>query len=250
MAGGAGLLAVMLAGCGTPSTVNPDGTAAQLVWPDPASAVFRQGSYPNVQDLRLIGPGMTRDEIYNLIGRPHFREGFRVREWNYLFHFRTPAGEQVCQYKVVFDTDRIVRSMYWQPEACAGVLDMQAPAVQRLSLSSDVLFAFDSANLTASGRERLQGLAQRFNAQPESRITVIGHTDRLGPAAYNQDLSERRAAQVRDALVSAGVAAEHIRSRGAGSSEPQAECAAQPREGLIACLAPDRRVDIEVKPGR
>src|SRR5690606_5044560 len=44
------------------------------------------GSYPNIDNLRQVGDGITRDQLYDLLGRPHFAEGFRVREWDYLFH--------------------------------------------------------------------------------------------------------------------------------------------------------------------
>jgi outer membrane protein OmpA-like peptidoglycan-associated protein len=79
------------------------------------------------------------------------------------------------------------------------------------------------------------------------RIDITGHTDRLGSSSYNQQLSLARAATVRDYLVRAGVPARSIQVRGLGETEPKAQCAQADRPALIACLAPNRRVDISVQ---
>ncbi|HWK60587.1 MAG TPA: outer membrane protein assembly factor BamE [Eoetvoesiella sp.] len=118
------LLAVALAACGNLSQVSDQGTTSEPVWPDPASASFEAGSYPKVDALRLIEPGMSKDQLYNLLGRPHFGEGLAgVREWDYLFHFRTSRGEKTCQYKILFDKDKHARSFFWKPEACVSQLN-------------------------------------------------------------------------------------------------------------------------------
>lgn len=72
-------------------------------------------------------PGLSKDDIYKILGRPHYDEGmFGVREWNYLFHFRTPGvpanpdigsgveGITTCQYKVLFDKHKYARSFHWK----------------------------------------------------------------------------------------------------------------------------------------
>ncbi|XOT98610.1 outer membrane protein assembly factor BamE, partial [Alcaligenes pakistanensis] len=76
---------------------------------------FQTGSYPNIDNLRQVREGVTRDQLYDLLGRPHFAEGFKVREWDYLFHFNTAQGIKTCQFKVLFDQDMLGRSFYWQP---------------------------------------------------------------------------------------------------------------------------------------
>lgn len=118
------LLAVTLAACGNLSHVSDRGTTKEPVWPDPANASFDTGSYPKLDTLRLIAPGMTKDQLYNLLGRPHFGEGLvGVREWDYLFHFRTPQGEKSCQYKILFDKDKRAQSFFWKPAECASQLN-------------------------------------------------------------------------------------------------------------------------------
>ena len=83
----------------------------------------------------------------------------------------------------------------------------------------------------------------------QSAIVVIGHTDRIGSEHYNQKLSEQRAHSVMKYLVARGVPAEIISARGMGKSQPVTgtKCNALRGAELKACLAPDRRVEIEVK---
>jgi OOP family OmpA-OmpF porin len=80
---------------------------------------------------------------------------------------------------------------------------------------------------------------------------VTGHTDRIGTQAYNQKLSERRAEAVNSYLVeTAGVAGNKISAKGVNGSDPvtkPGDCkGTKVTQALIACLQPDRRVDIEV----
>src|SRR5690606_6421808 len=123
---GAVLLAgLALAGCGTLSKVDDAGHTDEPVFPDldKDKPYFKTGSFPNIDNLRKVQAGVTRDQLYDLLGRPHFAEGFRVREWDYLFHFNTPEGVKHCQYKVLFDKDMTGQSFYWQPAECAQILD-------------------------------------------------------------------------------------------------------------------------------
>lgn len=116
-------------------------------------------------------------------------------------------------------------------------------------LSGDALFAFGSAELSDGGRAQLDAFVARLQAAPGGyeRIHVIGHSDRLGRAAINQAVSTRRAEAVRDYLVQAGVPAERVGAVGRGSVEPVVECQDERGQALIDCLAPNRRVDIEVE---
>lgn len=145
--------------------------------------------------------------------------------------------------------------------AAAAVAVAQAPApavprtatatVEKLNLSADSLFRFDKsglADLLPEGRARLDSMMDKLGQVYEriDSITLTGHTDRLGADAYNQTLSERRAATVRAYLVSKGATA-HIATLGKGESEQIASCnAVAPRAALIACLQPNRRVEVEI----
>ena len=78
-------------------------------------------------------------------------------------------------------------------------------------------------------------------------VLVTGHTDRLGSDAYNQKLSVKRADAVRDYLVGKGVDKAKIETLGLGEKQPVVQCEQKNRKELIACLAPNRRVEVQVK---
>lgn len=254
-----------LAGCGTSTVSNnisDDGRAGEVVFPDIAKdAWLKEGTFPNLDNLRRIAPGVTKDQLYDLVGRPHFRESlFGVREWDYIFNFRVPGGVKTCQFKVIYDTALRAQSFHWLPANCAELLKVASPTVeriaektpmpQRVELSADALFAFGRsgpADLLPQGRRELDALAAGLRgARETSRIRITGHTDRLGSASFNEELSLARATTVRDHLVQAGVPARGMQVQGKGETEPKVQCEQKKREELIACLAPNRRVEIEV----
>lgn len=126
-----------------------------------------------------------------------------------------------------------------------------APERRRVRFSAESLFAFDSATLTPDGSAALDGFAGEARNTSFELITVEGHTDRLGSEAYNQRLSEQRAQTVKAYLVDrGGLAAAKVSAVGKGESSPvtkAADCVGQQRSPrLVACLQPDRRVEIEV----
>ncbi len=112
----------------------------------------------------------------------------------------------------------------------AGVPDMKA------------YFEFDSAELTAVGRQTLEEwLAQAPVGMP---VLITGHADRLGREAYNLELSIRRAKAARDYLVAKGKDARDIRIQGLGISDPVKYCKGRNNPITRECLAPNRRVEI------
>jgi OOP family OmpA-OmpF porin len=114
-------------------------------------------------------------------------------------------------------------------------------------LASDATFAFGKANLTARTRERLEAeLRQRLASCSQLQaIKITGHTDRIGSARSNHDLSQKRAASIAAAATHAGVTVP-IEVRGVGSESPLVFCNGKiSNMKLIACLAPNRRATIE-----
>lgn len=242
--------AVFLSACGTLSQVDDAGQTDEPVFPDVDKVKFETGSFPNIDNLRLIDANMTRDQLYNLLGRPHFSEGFKVKEWDYLFHFRTDDGVKSCQYKVLFDKDYLAQSFFWKPDECAQLIDgaVQSEAVQSFTLESDIGFGFDSAVLSAAGHEAVQSIANQINAADGvEAITVVGYTDRLGPESYNLRLSQERAEAVRGALITAGLSGIIIDAYGMGSADPIVHCEQRDQNALISCLAPNRRVEVQTR---
>ena len=127
------------------------------------------------------------------------------------------------------------------------------PVIQKLTLSTDVLFDFGKAELKDSGKARLDQLAGEIKDADVDEIVAVGHADRIASEDYNQKLSEARAQAVKDYLAQRGTRANTITAEGKGESQPVTggDCQKMgPEKGsnkkLVACLAPDRRVEIEV----
>jgi len=121
-----------------------------------------------------------------------------------------------------------------------------APVMQKYTLSASELFAFNSAKL-GPNQPKLDEVATTMNANPDiSSVTIVGYTDRIGSAAYNQKLSEERANTVKSYLESKGVASARLTAVGKGEADPVVECKDEKkRAALIKCREPNRRVEIE-----
>jgi outer membrane protein OmpA-like peptidoglycan-associated protein len=91
-----------------------------------------------------------------------------------------------------------------------------------VTLPQDILFAVDSTNVSAASQNDLRTVASSLTRYPNTTVNVIGHTDSTGAAAYNQDLSQRRAQAVSSVLINAGVSPQRIRSIGRGEDQPVA----------------------------
>jgi len=125
------------------------------------------------------------------------------------------------------------------------------PAPRKVTFSADSLFDFGKADVKPAGKQELDKLAADLRGVDFDVIAVTGHTDRIGSHEYNMDLSTRRAEAVKAYLVeSAGIPAGRIAARGTDGSDPvtkPGECkGAKASKALIACLQPDRRVEVEV----
>jgi OOP family OmpA-OmpF porin len=119
------------------------------------------------------------------------------------------------------------------------------PNLETVTVSAEKLFGFDKAKLQDGAKPILDETAAKIKANPELKAVIVtGHTDRIGSAAYNQKLSEKRANIVKEYLVSQGVDAAIITSVGKGESEPVEACKGVTGKKLISCLAPNRRVVI------
>ncbi|WP_296416810.1 OmpA family protein [Pseudooctadecabacter sp.] len=111
-----------------------------------------------------------------------------------------------------------------------------------VTLPQDILFATNSDQLSGALRTDLNALARSMNDFPNTLVNVIGHADNTGSAAFNQDLSQRRAQSVASALISSGVSPNRIRSIGRGEDAPIASNLTA--EGR----AQNRRVEITITP--
>jgi len=156
------------------------------------------------------------------------------------------------------------RDAFWTPATanakCDGALVAQAPTPpappapvapaitsQKITYQADTLFDFDKAILKPAGKEKLDDLASKIQGLNLEVVVATGYTDRIGSDKYNDRLSLRRAQAVKSYLVSKGIEANRIYTEGKGKRNPvPTGCNQKNRKQLIACLAPDRRVEVEV----
>ena len=173
-----------------------------------------------------------------------------------------------------------VRTGYWSPELAADPCDatpraavppvpvakaeppppvVQAepvpvaprPVIEKVTLSSDVLFEFGKATLRDAGKQKLDELAGRISGANVEEVVATGHADRIDSEQRNQRLSEERANAVKVYLVDRGMDPQLVKTEGKGESQPVADCSKMGAERrtnkkLVECLQPDRRVEIEV----
>lgn len=138
------------------------------------------------------------------------------------------------------------------PKAAAPAKAAAAPkpAAKKVTLAADTLFDFDKAVLRPEGKAKLDQLANDIKNIKLEVIIAVGHADRIGSDKYNQKLSERRAASVKDYLVGKGLEANRVYAEGKGEKQPVTgdKCgkSVKKTKKLIECLQPDRRVEIEV----
>ncbi|MGQ9685885.1 MAG: OmpA family protein, partial [Thiobacillaceae bacterium] len=121
----------------------------------------------------------------------------------------------------------------------------------KMVLAGDALFKLNKSgirDLSKEGKQRLDEVADRIKAMGEvEQIKIVGHADATGKAEANRKLSEARARSVKAYLVAKGVKPSVIITSGMGDSQPLVQCdMQQPRDKLAECLAPNRRVEIEV----
>lgn len=128
----------------------------------------------------------------------------------------------------------------------------QTHVLEKITLSADALFDFDKATLTGYSKARLDRLTHDIK-QVKSLIEVVlvGHSDRLrtdGKHKRNQTLSDKRAKRIKQYLVSKGVPVNKITAKGVGAKEPVVQCSNKPAKSKqIACLQPNRRVEITIR---
>ena len=135
-----------------------------------------------------------------------------------------------------------------KPGAKPGAKPAAAP--KPAVLRSTVSFASNQSKLDEMAKFRLDTdiINKLGTVGAITYVNVNGHTDRLGSAQYNQKLSERRAAAVKAYLVSKGMNASQIEVYGYGKTTPVKSCPdMKDRKQLNACLAANRRVEVELQ---
>ena len=164
----------------------------------------------------------------------------------------TPAAAAADKAGCECDKDLLPKEAC-EPKGAAGAAAPAAaavkPAGEKITVAADALFDFNKAVLRPEGKAKLDELVSKAKAIKLEVILAVGHTDRIGGDAYNQKLSEKRAAAVKEYLVAKGIEANRVYTEGKGKKQPVTgdKCKGTAKtKALIDCLQPDRRVDIEV----
>jgi OOP family OmpA-OmpF porin len=120
-----------------------------------------------------------------------------------------------------------------------------APRFEKVTMSASKMFAFDSAVIRQPA-PKLDEIADVLKANPSvANVKITGYTDRIGKPAYNVKLSQRRADAVKAYLVGKGIDGSRLTTEGKGEADPIVQCSEKNQKALIACLEPNRRVEVE-----
>jgi len=163
--------------------------------------------------------------------------------------FWTPAAAANDPAGCKCDKDLLPKEVCEPPAPVAAAAPTAKPAGDKITVAADALFDFDKATLRPEGKAKLDEVVAKSKAIKLEVIIAVGHTDRFGSDAYNQKLSERRAAAVKTYLVSKGIDANRVYTEGKGKKNPVTkpdQCPGPKSKKVIECLQPDRRVDIEL----
>lgn len=177
----------------------------------------------------------------------------QLRNDNFTFGLNYYFGAPVVAQTAIPVPTRVVVKQEVKPEVkpVAAPQPVHSKAVFAADSSVDSLFDFGKAVVKPAGKAAIDKFTADLKGADFETIKVTGHTDRIGSKAFNQKLSLRRAEAVKAYMVeSAGMPADKIEATGVDGADPvtkPGECKGNKKtKKLIACLAPDRRVEVEV----
>lgn len=228
-------------------------------FPEMSHSYLKRGDFVNVANLKSLGLNQGYEQVRLLIGNPHFNEGFgSPKAFNYAFSFYTnqAAGEYVtCQYQVQFNEKHRVTGTFWKEHECEALLNPKKVepklVVRPITLGSDGLFEFGRSgmnDLQEKGRAHLLDVANQINHDFKTlkSVDITGYTDRIGSKSSNDALSLARANTVKAYFISKGVSASLIQVHGAGSTNAVVRCDGVKSAAVVACLMPNRRIELVV----
>ena len=198
-----------------------------------------------------LAQAQATDSVYLIDGRgavatSGFGLCWHTASWTPAAAAKDPAGckcdkdllpKEVCEPKAA------------APAAAAATPAAAKPVGAKITVAADALFDFNKATLRPEGMKKLDEVVAKSQSLVLEVVIAVGHADRIGSAAYNQKLSEKRAAAVKDYVVKKGIPANRVYTEGKGSKQPvtkAGQCKGPKSAKVIACLQPDRRVDIEI----
>lgn len=250
---------LMEAGPGLPAYIAATDPSARF--PNPGTAWLREGRFVSPWNIRRVAPGMSKPQLYALLGEPHFYAPLPfVQTWNYIFDFYTGQGDAFvqCQYQIRFDGRGRVRAAFWKDASCmrfvadppppppppppAPMAETVPPPAPPQRREFVVYFPFNQSAITPAAADVLHAVADYDHGVPGAHALVVGFTDTSGSAGFNLALSERRAKAVADSLVADGVSSDSLSVSWKGKTDLAVPTADGVREPL------NRRSTIAVEP--
>ena len=204
----------------------------------------------NLKPSLTLGGGVEYAILPELAFRVEYQ--YLNKAGNFSKAVRKAGGQDFTKYSPdIHSVSAGLTYRFGQGAAPAPVAEPQIET-KNFAFSSDVLFAFGKANLKPAAAQALDAMQSEINASGlgNAAIQVNGYTDRIGKEAANLKLSQRRAETVANYIVSKGAPAANVTAVGYGEANPVTgnTCdAVKGRKALIACLAPDRRVEVQVQ---
>ena len=204
----------------------------------------------NLKPSLTLGAGVEYAILPELAFRVEYQ--YLNKAGNYSKAVRKAGGQDFTKYSPdIHSVSAGLTYRFGQGAAPAPVAEPQIET-KNFAFSSDVLFAFGKANLKPAAAQALDAMQSEINASGlgNAAIQVNGYTDRIGKEEFNLKLSQRRAETVANYIVSKGAPAANVTAVGYGKANPVTgnTCdAVKGRKALIACLAPDRRVEVQVQ---
>lgn len=132
------------------------------------------------------------------------------------------SNEWVANWDLKKISDKVGACPNWNPKAASGNIVASQLAAEGHVRIYGINFDVDNDHLRADAKPAIDELLGALKANPSWRVSIEGHTDASGNAAHNLDLSQRRAASVKSALVAAGIAADRMTTAGFGQARPVA----------------------------
>ncbi|MGX2974051.1 porin OmpA [Ursidibacter arcticus] len=204
----------------------------------------------NLKTSLILGAGVEYAIIPELALRLEYQ--YLNKSGNYTKAARKAGWVDADSFKYAPDLHTVTAGISYRfGQGPAPVVEPEI-VTKNFAFSSDVLFAFGKADLKPAATATLDAAQEEINklglASPA--IQVNGYTDRIGSDDFNVKLSQRRAESVANYIVSKGVNPANVTAVGYGKANPVTgnTCdAVKGRKALIACLAPDRRVELQVQ---
>jgi OmpA-OmpF porin, OOP family len=206
---------------------------------------------PNSYAQTLACPGKTKIKVYDCFGCTGSSEDIYIQTQRGKVTYLLVSKDKTAEHFTVYESDEKIAEKVLASAHRSSIVNRHTSlcSLDYVELDTDALFVFGKSILTPKGHEAIAKIAQDIKSLGVNvkKLRIEGHTDRIGSSESNDKLSSARADAVKNELKTSGISIP-IDSLGLGERYPKVtNCSgekATPK--LIECLAPNRRVKIEI----